>query len=79
LKDRVWRKVQGWMEQSLSVGGKEVLIKELHRPFQHIICHVLNCRDGCVSILMVSSVTFGGEARRASAERAGLLRMTYQN
>ena len=27
LKDRVWKKVQGWMEQTLSAGGKEVLIK----------------------------------------------------
>jgi hypothetical protein len=27
LKDRVWKKVQGWMEQSLSARGKEVLIK----------------------------------------------------
>jgi hypothetical protein len=27
LKDRVWKKVQGWMEQCLSTGGKEVLIK----------------------------------------------------
>lgn len=27
LKDRVWKKVQGWMEQCLSAGGKEVLIK----------------------------------------------------
>ena len=27
LKYRVWKRVQGWMEQSLSVGGKEVLIK----------------------------------------------------
>jgi hypothetical protein len=27
LKDRVWQKVQGWMEQILSAGGKEVLIK----------------------------------------------------
>ena len=27
LKDRVWKRVQGWMEQSLSAGGKEVLIK----------------------------------------------------
>jgi hypothetical protein len=27
LKDRVWRKVQGWMEQSISTGGKEFLIK----------------------------------------------------
>ena len=27
LKDRVWKKIQGWMEQTLSAGGKEVLIK----------------------------------------------------
>jgi len=27
LKDRVWKRVQGWMEHSLSAGGKEVLIK----------------------------------------------------
>jgi len=27
LKDKVWKRVQGWMEQSLSAGGKEVLIK----------------------------------------------------
>jgi hypothetical protein len=27
LKDRVWKKVQGWMEQCLFTGGKEVLIK----------------------------------------------------
>ena len=27
LKDRVWMKVQGWIEQILSAGGKEVLIK----------------------------------------------------
>ena len=27
FKDKVWKRVQGWMEQSLSAGGKEVLIK----------------------------------------------------
>ena len=27
LKDRVWSRVQGWMERCLSTGGKEVLIK----------------------------------------------------
>ena len=27
IKDRVWNKVQGWIEQSLSAGGKEILIK----------------------------------------------------
>ena len=29
LKDRIWKKVQGWIEQCLSVGGKEVLIKSV--------------------------------------------------
>jgi hypothetical protein len=27
IKDRVWKKVQGWIEQTLSAGGKEILIK----------------------------------------------------
>lgn len=27
LKDRVWKRVQGWMERSFLSGGKEVLIK----------------------------------------------------
>jgi hypothetical protein len=27
LKDIIWKRVQGWMEQTLSAGGKEVLIK----------------------------------------------------
>ena len=27
LKDQVWKRVQGWLEQALSAGGKEVLIK----------------------------------------------------
>ena len=27
LKDRVWSRVEGWLEQCLSAGGKEILIK----------------------------------------------------
>jgi hypothetical protein len=27
LKDRIWKKIQGWLEQTLASGGKEVLIK----------------------------------------------------
>ena len=29
LKDKIWKQVQGWMEKTLSVGGKEVLIKSV--------------------------------------------------
>jgi hypothetical protein len=29
LKDKVWKKVLGWMEQLLSIGGKEILIKSI--------------------------------------------------
>jgi hypothetical protein len=27
LKDRIWKRIQGWIEQCLSAGGKDVLIK----------------------------------------------------
>jgi hypothetical protein len=27
LKDRVWKKIQGWMERMLSKAGKDILIK----------------------------------------------------
>ena len=27
LKDKIWKQVQGWMEKTLSIGGKEVVIK----------------------------------------------------
>jgi hypothetical protein len=29
LKDRIWKRVQGWIEQCLSAGGKDILIKSV--------------------------------------------------
>ncbi|GJN23549.1 hypothetical protein PR202_gb11209 [Eleusine coracana subsp. coracana] len=43
LKDRVWKRVQGWMEQCLSAGGKEVLIKSIAQaiPTYSMLCFKL--------------------------------------
>ena len=40
LKDRIWKQVQGWMEKTLSVGGKEVLIKSVAQaiPVYSLAC-----------------------------------------
>jgi hypothetical protein len=27
LKDKIWRRIQGWLEKLLSAGGKDILIK----------------------------------------------------
>jgi hypothetical protein len=29
LKDRIWKRIQGWMEKCLSAGGKDILIKSV--------------------------------------------------
>jgi hypothetical protein len=36
LKDKVWNKIQGWIEQILSVGGKEILIKICRSSYSYI-------------------------------------------
>ncbi|GJN31666.1 hypothetical protein PR202_gn00035 [Eleusine coracana subsp. coracana] len=40
LKDRVWKKIQGWMEQTLTAGGKEVPIKSVA---QTILTYSMAC------------------------------------
>lgn len=48
LKDRVWTRIQGWMEHILSTGGKEVLIKSMARQFPHILWRASSYLGGFV-------------------------------
>jgi hypothetical protein len=71
LKDQVWKKVLGWMEQLLSVGGKDILSNRLHKLFLLSLCHASSYQGDYVTISMRCSGSFGGETKRVRDERVG--------
>jgi hypothetical protein len=65
LKDRVWKKVQGWLKLCLSSGGKEVLIKAVAQAVP-------------TYSLMDCYATFGGVAMMVSDVHVGLHGIKYE-
>jgi hypothetical protein len=49
LKDRVWNKVQWWIEQTLSAGGKEILIESVAQAIPTYTWGASDCRGDCVN------------------------------
>jgi hypothetical protein len=63
LKDRIWKRIQGWLEQLLASGGKEVLIKSVAMaiPTFSMSCFKLP-RGLCVAInAMLRSFWWGSK------------------
>jgi hypothetical protein len=50
LKDRIWKRIQGWIELCLSVGGKDVLIKAVIQAILTYSIHASNYREGYANI-----------------------------
>ena len=63
-KDRLWAKIQGWMEKVLSAAGKEVLIKSIAQaiPVYSMACFKLP-RGLCESLTSMIKAFWWGSKR----------------
>jgi hypothetical protein len=49
LKDRIWKRIQGWIKQCLSAGGKDVLIKLVAQAIPTFSMSCLGYHEVCDS------------------------------
>lgn len=71
LKDRVWNRVQGWMEQCVSASGKEVLIKEIAKLFRPSQCRALTYSRVYSSTWTACCTNSSGGVKPGNERRAG--------
>ena len=55
IKEKIWRKLQGWEEKLLSQAGREILIKVV---VQAISTYTMSCFKLLVSLLMTLKASF---------------------
>jgi hypothetical protein len=67
LKDRVWKKVLGW----ILLEERKFSLKQWLRLFLPIRCPVLSYRGVCASTSILCFTNFGRGAKRAKGEPAG--------
>ena len=60
IKDRVWKKLQGWKGMMLSKAGKEVLIKAVAQAIPTYTMSVFSSHRNYVRSWMVYVLGFGG-------------------
>jgi hypothetical protein len=72
LKDRIWKRIQGWLEQLLAAGGMEVLIKSVAQAIP-TLCPASNYHRVYVRPSMQCFEASGGAARRAKENQVGSL------
>jgi hypothetical protein len=50
LKDRIWKRIQGWIELILSAGAKKCLLNLLYKLSRSLLCPVSSFLEAFVNI-----------------------------
>ncbi|XP_062011004.1 uncharacterized protein LOC133727437 [Rosa rugosa] len=64
LTERVEKRTLGWRDKTLSVAGKETLIKAVLQSIPNYLCHVLSSQSTYAMQCIKLWIGFGGETRR---------------
>ncbi|XP_021719169.1 uncharacterized protein LOC110686870 [Chenopodium quinoa] len=73
LKERIWKKMQGWKEKLLSQAGREVLIKAVAQAIPTYMMGLFRIPEGLISEIHSMIARFGGEQGERSASFIGLV------
>ena len=79
IKQKVWKKLQGWEGKLLSQARREILIKAMPKHCPHTQCHVSNCPMACAMILRPQFEKHFGDKEGKAEKSTGLSGQIYAN